>query len=199
MTTTTDDLPADYPFEMGSTVYTGLLDGAEATIYMNARTYARDDLHVDDFRRGPEFEEEELNWVLRELRDAVTAVAGALTEPGPWRGIEDGDDVPRAIAEINALVSKVLVPAMLVEDAIVEARVSGLERQRGTTKYKKGTRWRARIEFEDQVGEALRESANDYLPLELRMAHLDRLIALAQLRKATLQRDHHQDAHLDQT
>jgi hypothetical protein len=189
-------LAEDYPFDPSSRVYSGVLTGAEAMIYSETRTFARDGLVITDFYREPEFEEDELNHQLGELHAAVTMVYGQLTQPGPWRGIADGDDVPRAVAEIAALVGKLLMPAMLVEDAIVEARVSGLERQRGTAKHQEGVRWRARNEFADQVSEAARESGTDLLPLELRLAHLDRLIALGQLRRASLLREHHHDAWL---
>lgn len=167
-------------------------------IYSEARDYARDDLQASDFEREPEYEEEELNYQLNELRNAVTEVYGELTQPGPWRGIAEGDDVPKAIAEIKALVNKLLVPAVSVEEAIVEARISGLLRQRGTRKVVEGRRWRARLDFENAVAEATREAGWDGRPLEYRLACMDQLIAEAQRYRATIARDHHHDAWMKQ-
>lgn len=191
-----NDLPADYPFDPTSNVFSGVLSGSEALIYDYARTFRRDDLAFSDFEREPEYAEDELNYQLGELRQAVQQVADTLATEGPWQGIDPSEDVPAAVAVIKALMNNLLVPANSVEDAIVEARISGLERQRGTAKYQEGVRWRARVEFDNQVAEAVREGTGEHLPLDLRLAHLDRLIALAQLYRANVLRNHHHDAYL---
>lgn len=187
----TNDLPQTYPFIPNSSIaYPGALEGSEMMIREEARSFAREDLRVEDFECDPEHEEDKLNAVLTELRRAVRAVGETLAQPGPWHGIKHGDDAALAAAEIKALMQKLIVPAQLVEDTLVEARLTALERQRDTAKYEEGTRWRAHLDFEDRVTGAIRSAAGEHQPVEYRLTFLDLLIAEAQRYRATLAGDH---------
>lgn len=191
---TAGELPENYPFD-ATTPYTGALAGAEAMVAYTARGYARDGLTIDDFARPPEREEEELNAVLGDLRHAVQEAAVTLSQPGPWHGLAEGDDVALAAAKIGALVQRLAMPTGLAEAALIEAYNTALDRQQGEA-FRKGRKWRARREFEDRVAEGIRNADSGFYPLELRLAHMDKVIAEAQSYRAAIAQEHYTDEWL---
>lgn len=187
---TLDDLPAGYPFAPDDKAYPGVLDGTQRMIHTNARDYARAGLSRQDF---DEYDENSagrlhINDELDNLRSIVTAAAETLETPGPWHGIDPVADVPLAAAELHALMSKLATPVGCLQEALTDAYNAALDRDPNRRKERQA--WH---DFQDRVTEAAREAGGDHLPIELRLAHLDHLIADTQRQKADLQKQHHID------